>query len=151
MFDFLRRLWNGPEVATASSPVFGKMRLLDFGDSQYWECEPEFDGRTISVAVNTENGAMPSDAQVEFYRRATQDIDALFELVHPNLGPAFAELYGPLPNDWRTAIEFCGIDIPIGGDAMNPWSVSFESVDDRKGLYSCNIEGGKPGSVGFDS
>jgi hypothetical protein len=151
MFKLLHRLWNGPETASVSSPVFGQMRLVEIRGKQWWESEVEIHSQVIAVSINTQDGALPSDAQVDFFNRALRDIDTLFDLVRPALGATYAEIYGPLPDDWRSVLSFCGIEIPVDGKDENPWSVSFESSDDRKGLYSCSIENREQNHVQFDS
>lgn len=151
MFDFLRKLWNGPTVSTASCPVFGQMALVEIRGSQWWECEMDVQGIPIPVSIHTCDGAPPSEAQVAFFHRTLCGIDAVFERVRPALEATYAEIHGPLPQDWRRALALCGLDIPIDGNDQNPWSVSFESTDDRKGLYTCSIQNGMPGHVQFDS
>jgi hypothetical protein len=99
---FLRRLFGGrPKLM---HPVFGPVLFFDFGaKGSYWEAEREVEGRTVAVIIEGDETG-PTDDQVEFYRMAIADLDALFRRVVGIIEPEYASWVGAsLPERWRDA------------------------------------------------
>jgi len=136
-------------VEERSHPLFGRMWFWRYDDGSYWETEPEVEGRRLGVIVRAEREG-PSPEQEAFFRGAIGDPDALFELARPVLQPEYERWTGrAFPVAWRDAFTLAGMELPEGGDAGRPWSVSYD--DGVTGHhFTAYLEGGLARRVEVD-
>jgi hypothetical protein len=131
LFNLLNRDLTGKTwQEDHAHPYFEK--LIYFGAKKsgqsYWEAEAPMPGeRNERVAVTmTGERAGPTEAEVSFCQSIAGDLDALFERCCEAFALEFQKLAKqPMPDDWRTAFQLDGFEIPIDGNPLNKWEVCY--------------------------
>lgn len=143
MFNWLKRMWDGPVVARTEHPLFGPMELTRIRGEEQWEAESVPAGdTTVSVYFRTFDAQLPSQAQIRFFQDTTRNLEAAFQKAAAVLAPAYEGIHGPLAISLREAFELCGIEVPLGGDPNNPWMLQFETRSGRYALFTVYFRGG---------
>jgi hypothetical protein len=153
MKAFLTRLLFGSPARTIEHPIFGKATLVETKSGAYWEAEPELDGETIGVGIDTVSGEEPTTEQVRFYREITRDLTAAFARAAPAIATRYEEWERkPLPTDWRTVFKFAGLSVPMNGDDKRKWDIAFDCVAGRANghMFTCYFENGSPVGASVD-
>lgn len=152
MFKWLDRLWDGPVVATTTHPLFGIMELTRIRGKESWDADSvAFEGRTISVYFKTFDSLLPSNKQIAFFKKTTNDTAALFQQAASVLVPAYQSIYGPLPASLNDIFEFVGIGVPLDGDPSNPWLLQFETTGNRYALFTIHFKNGAAADYDHDT
>jgi hypothetical protein len=106
--------------------------LIYFGSKKagqsYWEAEVPLargDNERVGVTMTGERTG-PTEAEVTFCQSVAWDLDALFERCREAFAHEFQEwTKEPMPEDWRTAFQLVGFEIPVGGNPLNKWEVCY--------------------------
>lgn len=155
LFSFFNRDLTGRTwTQRQDHEFFGPMVLFATKKptGSYWEAELDCEGRLISVAIESPKREEPSEAQVQFAKKITSNIDETFARTSSILVPEFEKWHQlDCPTNWRDALTFVGFSIPEDGDESHTWEVSFESLTDKSGhQLTCYFEKGSPSYVTID-
>jgi hypothetical protein len=129
MRKLFSKLFRREPQLTLNHAYFGRLLFVRGADTaaNYGEGElavpglPEKVGLTIPAR---ESG--PSEAQVHFCRSLLGDFDALFTRCRPVFEGKFEEwTQKAFPSHWREDFSLVGLGLPVGGDELRPWDVTY--------------------------
>jgi hypothetical protein len=152
MIKFLKRLWSGDEGVSIEHPMVGTLILRKGKKGLYWMHDAYLPDE-LTVTFDTETANPPSNEQLAFYGAVINDLDAAFAKTKDLLIPRYEKMMGvAFPKQWRSALRFTGISVPLGGTDTNPWDITFECLTDNTGfLFTCYFENGCPVGVTCDT
>lgn len=152
MMKFLKRLWRGNEGVSIEHPTFGTLILRKGKKGHYWMHDAYLPDE-LTVSFDTEAANPPSNEQEAFYKAVVSDLDATFDKARNLLIPDYEKMMGvAFPMQWRSALRFAGLGVPLDGIGTNPWDITFECLTDNSGfLFTCYFEKGRPVAVTCDT
>jgi hypothetical protein len=145
MLQWFSKLLSREPQLTLNHSYFGRLLFIRGTNaaSNYWEGElavlglPEKVGLTIPAP---ESG--PSEAQVHFCRSLLGDLEALFTRCKPVFEGKFEEwTQKAFPSHWREDFSLVGLGLPVGGDEMRPWDVTY-FVEAANHYFTASFENG---------
>lgn len=133
-------------------PVFGDLLLEHGKKGPYWLNEACSDG-DLTIAIDTVGQAEPSEAQVGFFRRVVGSPEDTFRRASVALARRHEEMHGkPVSSEWQQTFRLASIGVPLDGNALLPWEVTFECLTDNTGfLYTCHYENDQLVHVSLDT
>lgn len=126
----LQRLWFGGSAAEKHHEFFGKILFMGGVKPRaddYWENEQYVIELQKPITVLITAGLDgPDAAQITFYKQCTADLDQLFQKCWPIFEPDFQMwTKKKFSGKWQDDFELISLEIPLNGDADNPWSVCY--------------------------
>jgi hypothetical protein len=111
-----------------------------------------YEADELVVSIDTVGHARPTEAQAVFFNKIIDDPDGAFGRAAELLVPCYEEFTGrPFPRSWRHALKLCGVGVPLHGQDMHPWDMSFECLTDDSGhIFTCHFVDGRPARVSLD-
>ncbi|MBX3608343.1 MAG: hypothetical protein KF871_00490 [Hydrogenophaga sp.] len=148
----LSRVLFGKPPRRIEHPVFGEALLMAAKHRSYWEVETEVHGKPFTVAIETTDEQEPSHVQAEFFKKYAENQDLAFQRACGLLVPEYEKwVREPFPANWREGFAFTSMTVPLEGNELLPWDLSFECLKDRGGhLFTCTFENGKPSQLQVD-
>ena len=152
MLRFVRKLFESKPKLKLTHPVLGELQLEQGAKGPYWLREAYVDG-DLSLSVDTDGEAPPTEAQVEFFRWVYSDLEAIFQQVAPKVSLRHQDMQRkPVESDWHKTFRLVGISVPLHGDKHATWDITFECLTDNSGnLYTCHFERGMLAHVSVDT
>ena len=152
MLRFVRKLFESKPRLKISHPVLGDLHLEQGAKGPYWMRESHEDG-DLSLSVDTEGEAPPTEAQANFFRWIIADLESIYQLLAADLASRHLEMQRkPVEADWHETFHLAGISIPLHGDRQAPWDITFDCLTDSSGnLYTCFFEHGQLAHVAVDT
>lgn len=152
MFKFIRRLFESKPTIKIVHSILGDLQLEQGAKGPYWLREAYHDG-DLTLCVDTVGEALPSDAQVEFFRWVTGNLGTIYHSVAPNLASRHQDMQRkPVSDDWQKTFRLASFDVPLEGNRQLPWDLTFECLTDNSGnLYTCHFEDGSLVHVSVDT
>jgi hypothetical protein len=149
---FLHRLFTSNSGRRIEHPVLGEALLIHTKSGAYWEVETEVQQRPFTITIEAPDRADPSESQVAFFQKFSRNPDFAFAQAAPLLTGEYEKwVRQPFPANWRDAFELVGMTVPVAGNELNPWDLSFDCLQDRAGhQFTCTFEDGKPSSISID-
>lgn len=143
MFNWLKRMWDGPIVARTEHPLFGPMELIRIRGEEQWNAESVPVGdKTVAAYFITVDAQLPSQAQIRFLQETSHNLEATFQKAAAVRAPAYEGIYGPLAISLREKFELCGIEVPLAGITDSPWMLQFETLSGRHALFTVYFRDG---------
>lgn len=141
MLQILRQIFSPKPRLKIEHEIFGLLSLKKGKAGPYWLHEDDSDD-DFAISIDTVGGAEPTESQVNFYRDVVFDIDATYDRVSKYLALEHQKMHRkPVAADWRQTFQIGGIHIPLDGNRLLPWEITFECLTDRTGfLYTCHFE-----------
>lgn len=145
----------GSTVPDIEHPVFGKIIFSQGANGPYWIHETyEHDSQEdVCVSIDTVNTDPPSKKQQEFYLNVMGQIDNYFEISSELIIPKYESYVGEkFPKKWKDAFFLGSFSVPLEGDEMRDWDITFTCKTKDSGyLFTCYFEGGNPVYVCVDT
>lgn len=152
MLRFLCQFLPQRRKLTIQHDVLGVLWLEKGKAGPYWLHEANAGGEW-AISIDTIGDAIPTESQVNFYRDVVVDIDATYDRVSKYLALEHQKMHRkPVAADWRQTFRLGGIHVPLDGNRLLPWEITFECLTDRTGfLYSCHFENDKLVHLSIDT
>ena len=148
MWKKLKEIILGKPPVDMEHDYFGKILFMGGGkpaDDDYWEAEAPIKEakEPLTILINAPISG-PTEAHVEFYKKAVSDLDALFGKCWPIFEPDFQQWTDKrFSGNWKDDFELMSITIPRGADENNEWTVGYY-VDAAKHYFTARFIDGKP-------
>lgn len=152
MLNFVRALFESKPKAKIAHPVLGELELHQGAKGPYWLREAYHDGE-LTLCVDTIGEARPTDAQSEFFLWVTESLEAIYQMVAPDLALRHQGMQRKaVAADWRQTFRLASFDVPLEGNKQLPWELTFECLTDNSGnLYTCHFENGLLAHISVDT
>jgi hypothetical protein len=152
VLKFVRALFESKPKAKIVHPVLGELRLEQGAKGPYWLREAHQDGE-LTLCVDTGGEVPPSEAQAEFFRWVTEDLESIYLTVASGLALRHQGMQRkPVAQEWRQTFRLASLDVPLDGNRKLPWDLTFECLTDNSGnLYTCHFENGLLAHVSVDT
>ncbi|MGH1539230.1 MAG: hypothetical protein ACRBHB_02310 [Arenicella sp.] len=165
MREILRKIfgdkWFGPGgtfgsyVSEIDHPIFGKLIFSQGANGPYWihETYENSSKEEVCVSIDTVGTEPPSKKQKEFYSNVIEQLDEYFQKASDLIVPEYESyLSETFPLRWKDAFRLASLNVPLEGDEMRKWDITFECKTKNSGfLFTCYFENGKPLYVGVDT
>ena len=153
MFHRIRKLFHLTADPVTVAPTFGELTLVPGAKGPYWlhEVPKGMSGLTISIC--TRAGELPTKDQVRFFEAIVSNEEATYARVGARLNSEHEKMHHKgVPADWRLAFKLSGITVPLDGDALTPWDITYKCLTDGTlYLYTCYFDKGAVDHVSVDT
>lgn len=152
MLKFVRALFESKPKAKIAHPVLGELELQNGAKGSYWLREAYHDGE-LTLCVDAVGEAPPTEAQADFFRWVTGDLESIYQTVAAELALRHEGMQRkPVTADWRQTFRLASLDVPLDGNRKLPWDLTFECLTDNSGnLYTCHFENGLLLQISLDT
>lgn len=125
-------------------PILGEAVYIKAKFGSYWEVETEVEGIPFTLIVDSEDRMEPTAAQVAFFERFAAEPGLAFAKVAPLLVPEYERwTKHAFPSEWRNAVSFVGMSVPLEGSEHSKYELSFEGPRGAGSAhFACTVEHG---------
>ena len=154
MLQFIASLLKSkskPKIKIAHS-ILGQLQLEQGAKGPYWLREAYQVGE-LTLSLETVGETPPSDAQAKFFQWVNNDLEEIYKASASNLESRHQGMQRkPVHVDWHRTFRLVGISVPLEGNRLLPWDITFECLTDNSCyLYTCHFENGSLTHVAVDT